>query len=147
MHLIPVVYVVLRREDRILLQQRRGTGFMDGHWASGAAGHVEAGETVHQAACREAFEELGMSIDPDGLEPLAVLHRAPNRVDLFFQCTSWSGQPKLMEPDKAAELQWFDLKALPSPVVPHELHVLGQLCSGVPGIGSFGDFTPPAGLD
>lgn len=147
MHLIPVAYVVFRREDRILLQQRRGTGFMDGHWASGAAGHVEAGESVHQAACREAFEELGLSIGPRDLEPLAVLHRAPNRVDFFFQCTNWAGQPKLMEPDKAADLQWFDLDALPSPIIPHELHVLGQLRAGVPVIGSLGDFTAPAGLE
>lgn len=145
--LIPVAYVIFRRDHQILLQQRRGTGFMDGHWASGAAGHVEAGESVHQTACREAFEELGLSIEPGDLEPLTVLHRAPYRVDFFFQCNTWHGQPKLMEPDKAADLRWFDLDALPSPLVPHELYVLRQLRAGVPGIESLGDFTPPAGLD
>ncbi|MGX1749017.1 NUDIX hydrolase [Glutamicibacter protophormiae] len=144
--LIPVAYVIFRRENQVLLQQRRGTGFMDGYWAAGAAGHVEPGESVHQAACREAFEELGLRIEPGDLEPLTVLHRAPNRVDFFFQCTSWEGQPRRMEPGKAASLRWFGVDELPTPAVPHELHVLAQLRAGLPPFGSLGDFTPPAGL-
>jgi hypothetical protein len=36
------------------------------------------------------------------------------------------------EADKAAELRWFDLDALPTPAVPHELFVLGTLADGGP---------------
>lgn len=36
--LIPASYVYLRRDDQVLLQQRINTGYMDGHWAAGAAG-------------------------------------------------------------------------------------------------------------
>src|SRR5688500_139575 len=71
---VPAAYVVLLREeadgsDSALLQLRTGTGFMDGHWACGAAGHVEAGESVLAAAAREAAEELGVEVDATELLP------------------------------------------------------------------------------
>jgi len=60
--LIPASYVYLLREGdggtEVLLQLRRNTGFMDGHWAAAAAGHVERGETAYDAARREAREEI-----------------------------------------------------------------------------------------
>jgi len=76
---VPAAYVFLRRtEDGVeqtLLQLRQGTGYMDGHWAAAAAGHVEAGESVLDAAVREAAEELGITIDPADLVPLCAMHR------------------------------------------------------------------------
>jgi 8-oxo-dGTP diphosphatase len=138
---VPAAYVLLRRTtdgtEQVLLQLREGTGFMDGHWAAAAAGHVEAGESVFAAAVREAAEELGITIDPGDLTPVAVLHRtsAPHgpvdeRVDFFFECRRWSGEPRRLEADKSADLRWFDLAALPEPVVPHELQVLAALRDG-----------------
>lgn len=52
------------------------------------------------------------------------------RVDFFFECRRWRGEPRLVEPDKAAELGWFALDALPHPVVPHERFVLDALRDG-----------------
>jgi 8-oxo-dGTP pyrophosphatase MutT (NUDIX family) len=139
--LVPASYVVLRRTEdgveRVLLQLRRGTGYMDGHWAVSAAGHVEDGEDAVTAAAREAAEELGVALDPADLVPLCAVHRTAGRtepgnerVDFFFECRRWSGEPRRREADKAAELRWFDLAALPDPVVPHELRVLEGLRSG-----------------
>jgi 8-oxo-dGTP diphosphatase len=138
---VPAAYVFLRREDdgagQVLLQLRQGTGFMDGHWAAAAAGHVEAGESVLDAAAREAREELGIGIDPADLVPLCALHRtaAPHapvdeRVDFFFECRTWAGEPRTLEADKSADLRWFPLAALPDPVVPHERQVLTGLRDG-----------------
>jgi len=75
---VPAAYVLLRREGQVLLQLRRGTGFMDGFWAAGAAGHVEAGESVLDAAVRDveamdglartlaqAIANLDVAFDPD----------------------------------------------------------------------------------
>jgi 8-oxo-dGTP diphosphatase len=139
--LVPAAYVLLRRTaggaEQVLLQLRRGTGFMDGHWAAAAAGHVEAGESVLQAAVREAAEELGITIDAADLEPLCAMHRtaAPHdpvdeRVDFFFSCRRWTGEPRTVEPDKSADLRWFPLAELPDPVVPHERQVLVGLREG-----------------
>jgi 8-oxo-dGTP pyrophosphatase MutT (NUDIX family) len=110
---------------------------MDGHWAAAAAGHVEAGESVFDAAVREAAEELGIRIDPVDLVPLSAMHRtvAPHgpideRVDFFFECRRWEGAPRTVEADKSVDLRWFDLAALPDPVVPHELQVMTALRDG-----------------
>ena len=146
---VPAAYVLLRRGDEVLLQLREGTGFMDGHWALAAAGHVEDGESVYDAGCREAHEELGVTVDPADLVPLTSMHRTQlngrsidERVDWFFTCVRWTGEPVLQEPDKAADLGWFALDSLPAPVVPHELMVLTRLRSGnVPPIVTFG-FSP-----
>ncbi|MBA2774612.1 MAG: NUDIX domain-containing protein [Nocardioidaceae bacterium] len=129
--------MLLRRDDEVLLQLRQGTGYMDGHWAAAAAGHVEDGESVFAAACREALEELGVTVDPSDLVALTSMHRThgngravDERVDWFFECRRWTGEPRLLETDKAADLRWFALGALPEPVVPHEWAVLDRLRSG-----------------
>ncbi len=63
---VPAAYVFLLRPGgdggrEVLLQLRQGTGYMDDHWAAAVAGHVEKGETVYDAARREADEEVGIS--------------------------------------------------------------------------------------
>ena len=37
---VPAAFVLLLRDGKVLLQLRQNTGFMDGHWACAAAGHV-----------------------------------------------------------------------------------------------------------
>lgn len=139
---VPAAYVLLLRPataggDEVLLQLRQHTGFMDGHWACAAAGHVEAGESVLDAAVREAAEELGVRIRPDELAPLTTMHRTrrtgdpiDERVDFFFGCRRWAGEPRRMEPAKSADLRWFRLDALPEPVVPHERAVFEAVLAG-----------------
>jgi 8-oxo-dGTP pyrophosphatase MutT (NUDIX family) len=134
--------VVFLREGatgaEVLLHMRQGTGYMDGHWAT-IAGHVEEGESVYAAAVREASEEVGVDIAEVDLVALTVMQRTQNngdpieeRVDFIFTCRSWIGEPRRVEADKSAELDWFPLSDLPSPVVPHELFVLEKLASGEP---------------
>ena len=138
---VPAAYVLLLRgagrDAEVLLQLRRGTGYRDGHWAAAAAGHVEADESVFSAAWREAAEEVGVKIEAGDLEPLTTMHRThgnhdpiDERVDFFFACRHWHGEPRLLEAAKAAGLGWFPLTALPEPVVPHERYVLDGLREG-----------------
>ena len=107
---------------------------MDGHWAAAAAGHVEKGETAPDAARREAAEELDLS--DLRLDFVTAMQRTrggepiDERIDFFFTARSWRGEPRIVEPDKCAELRWFPLTALPEPVVPHELQVLEGLRDG-----------------
>ena len=134
---VPAAYVFFLRNGasggrEVLLQLREGTGYMDGHWAAAVAGHVEKGESVFEAAAREAIEE--MDVRDIVLTPLCAMHRTgvgedpvDERVDYFFSATSWSGEPRIVEADKCADLRWFGLDDLPGNVVPHERQVLEAL--------------------
>jgi 8-oxo-dGTP diphosphatase len=145
---VPASYVFFLRDDRVLLQLRQNTGFMDDHWAAAAAGHVEKGETAYDAARREAVEEVGVT-DLE-LEFVTAMQRTrggepiDERIDFFFTCRSWSGEHRIVETAKAAALEWFPLDALPDPVVPHELAVLQGLTGGIAPYSTFG-FDPLAG--
>ncbi len=135
---VPAAYVFLLRDGvagpEVLLQLRQNTGYMDGHWAAAAAGHVERGETALDAAHREAAEEIAVTaLD---LEFVTAMQRTQHadpideRIDFFFVARHWSGEPRIVEPAKCAELRWCPLDALPEPVVPHEMEVLRGLRSG-----------------
>ncbi|MGP9782326.1 NUDIX hydrolase [Glutamicibacter sp. AOP12-B1-11] len=139
--LTPVSYVIVRDRNRVLLQRRQGTGYLDGYWSTAAAGHVEAGESAIQAAVRETREELGIELDAMQLKPLTTVHRpqssnetAGGRIDFFFECTTWTGVPQIMEPHKTSALTWFDLCELPGKVVPHERYILERLGNDLPAI-------------
>ncbi|MXG90022.1 NUDIX domain-containing protein [Nocardioides flavescens] len=135
---VPAAYAFLLREGgqgtEVLLQLRQGTGFMDGHWAAAAAGHVERGETAYDAVRREALEEI--DVRDLELEFLTTMSRTQNgapideRVDFFFAARGWTGEPRIVEPAKCADLRWWPLAALPDPVVPHELSVLQGMIDG-----------------
>jgi 8-oxo-dGTP pyrophosphatase MutT (NUDIX family) len=138
---VPAAYVYLLRSpadgDTEVLLQLRGAGvpYMAGHWAAAAAGHVERGETAYDAARRETLEELGVT-DPE-LEFVTSMQRTQGgeaideRVDFFFLARVWSGEPAIQEPEKAAQIGWFPLAALPEPMVPHEAAVLRLLAAAL----------------
>jgi len=134
---VPASYLYLLDGDRVLLQQRRNTGYMDGHWVAGAAGHVELGETAAACAVREAAEELGIRVAESDLEPLTVMQRTDGtadpleqRVDWFFAARRWDAHPQIQEPDKCAALAWHLLTHLPTPMPDYEQHVLRGMAAG-----------------
>ncbi len=78
-------------------------------------GGVERGETVHDAAIKELYEEANLTLN----EPPQLIHfyRNPrsSRFDhvALFRCASWSGELRT-EPDfEIAEIGFFPLDALP----------------------------------
>ncbi len=134
--LVPAAYVLLLRDGQVLLQQRQNTGYMDGHWSCSAAGHVERGESVHAAAVREAYEELGVRIRQADLQPLCTVHRRQSerdggqRVDFFFSASAWEGEPAVREPERNGGLRWASLSELPEPLVPVDAIALEMLRTG-----------------
>lgn len=110
---IPAVFLILVRENKILLLRRANTGHMDGHYSM-IAGHLEPGETLAEGMKREALEEAGLIIKLEDLKLSNVIHRVGDtRVDYFFIADAWIGEPKIMEPEKCDDLSWFDLDNLP----------------------------------
>ena len=150
--MVPAAYLLLTRGEgpdlEVLLQQRGpALSFKPDHWATAAAGHVEAGESVFAAAVREAREEIGVVVDRTDLVPLCAMHRTlpgvsdpvEQRVDFFFTARTWTGEPSIQEPDKCSALAWSRPSEPPDPMVPHERALLGLLASGeVPAVVTFG---------
>jgi 8-oxo-dGTP diphosphatase len=68
------VHVFLLRREEVLLLRRCDTGFEDGK-LSVVAGHIEPGEPVTQAALRETREEVGLTLSPERLRVVGVMHR------------------------------------------------------------------------
>jgi ADP-ribose pyrophosphatase YjhB (NUDIX family) len=135
--LIPTAYLVLVRENKILLSRRFNTGFQDGQY-SFPAGHLGGDEeTLSQAMIREAREEIGVEIDVADLELAHVMHRKQReptderRINLFFRAKKWEGEPRIMEPNKCDDLQWFELDRLPDNTIPYVRQAIGCLRKNV----------------
>ncbi|MBI2631124.1 NUDIX domain-containing protein [Candidatus Nomurabacteria bacterium] len=122
----PAAYVVLKRDEKILLQRRFNTGYMDGKYSL-PAGHVDKGETFTQCAIREAKEEIGVDLEPNNVRAAHIMHRFSGiewgdegyRVDAFFLVEKWSNVPEIKEHNKCDELSWFDLNSLPDDTIPY----------------------------
>lgn len=109
------VFLIVRNDsDEILLQKRQNTSYLDGYWDF-PSGHVEYGESIHEAACRELQEEVGVTARP---EDLRLVHVNQNFLDtpymnFMFEALQWQSQPKVNEPDKVAEVAFFAPADLP----------------------------------
>jgi hypothetical protein len=51
-------------------------------------------------------------------------------VDLFFEATTWRGQPTNMEPHKCSELLWANPQNLPADMIPMVRHALEHIAAG-----------------
>ena len=108
-------------DKKILLARRYNTGFHDGDY-SFPAGHLDENETMVQAITREAKEEIGITLNPQDLKLVHVMHRkepTEKRVNFFFVADNWEGEAKIMEPHKCDDLNWFDIDNLPRNVIPY----------------------------
>jgi len=124
--IIPSVYLILIKDDKILLSRRYNTGFRDGEY-SFPAGHLEGNETFREALVREIEEEIGLKLNLKDLMLVHVMDRKEpkeERVDFFFISKKWGGEPKIMEPHKCDDLNWFSLTNLPDNVIPYIRQVI-----------------------
>lgn len=120
---VTAVYLVLKKDGKVLLGKRCNTGYQDGNYQV-PAGHVDADELPKQAMVREAKEEIGVDIDEKVLRFVHLSFRPKHdptgdRVDIFFEASEWKGEITNTEPEKCDDLNWFDLNQLPQNTVPH----------------------------
>ncbi len=108
---------VYNQQGQLLTVRKRGTDkFMH------PGGKPEAGETAAEAASREIFEEVGIEVSPNLLEPFGVwLAVAANEAATTIEATvftapgTWEAHPSA----EIAEIRWLDLNApLPKDLAP-----------------------------
>lgn len=118
-------YLILKKQDKLLLLLRKNTGYLDDHWGL-PAGHVEPGESATEGMIREAKEELGIDLSLKDLRAVHIMHRKTNRlnIDIFFECNNWTGEIENREPEKCGGVEFFSLSSLPSPIVDYHMTAL-----------------------
>jgi len=117
--IIPSVYLILKREEQVLLARRCNTGYEDGKYGL-VAGHAEEGETLAEALTREVYEEAGVVLDQKNVALTLTMHRwcgDHQRLDFFFTATGFDGEPRINEPDKCDGMRWFPADRLPENTV------------------------------
>ena len=133
--IIPACYLVLIKDEKVLLSKRKNTGFMDGKYSL-ASGHLEGEETLKQTMAREAKEEIDITLNLEDLELIHVMHRSKKesdweRIDFFMTASKWTGEIKNVEPDKCGDLNWFSLEDLPNETIPYIKEALLNIKKGV----------------
>jgi len=104
------VGAVIIRDGRVLLV-KRGHPPQDGEWSI-PGGLLEVGETMRQAAAREAREETGLVVEPQELLGVfdLILRDSAGKVRyhyvlIDFLCRQVGGE--LCAASDAAEVRWF----------------------------------------
>lgn len=102
---VPIAVAALVRDGLVLLVHRHPlrTWYPD-CWDL-VGGHVEAGESPHEAVIRECFEELGVHVhDP---LPIPMTFNDPTLDVHAFLVTRWHGEPVNAAPEEHDDLRWF----------------------------------------
>jgi len=127
------VHLFFLRENQVLLSRRYKTGYRDGEY-SVPAGHLDGGETVVEAAAREAEEKIGVRIETGDIRFSSIMHRieGEERVDFFVHVQKWAGEPFNAEPDKCDDLQWTSVNDLPDNIIPYVRRAIENHLNSVP---------------
>ncbi|NGO71464.1 NUDIX hydrolase [Streptomyces boncukensis] len=112
-------HVILLDGDKVLMSQRGGP-YGYGRWHL-PSGKLDRGETIPAGAARELHEETGVTVAPDQLRQVHVVHHKQaediERVGFFFLATEWEGEPSNREPQKCLDLRWFSVHDLPEDII------------------------------
>ena len=110
-----VAGALIAADGRVLMHRRRLGTEHGGLWEF-PGGKVEAGESAVAALVRELDEELGITLDPAGLDVLASAHEPGGRIviDLYI-CRSWLGDPRCIEGEA---IGWYAPGALAALAMP-----------------------------
>lgn len=119
-------YMFIFVGKNVLLMKRDNSTCYGGFY-SVPSGHLDENESPLQCAIRETFEETGIRINE--AEFSSVIHRVGKNppkgcqsidyMDFFFVCRSFTGVPKIMEPDKCSEIKYVDFNELPINFIPY----------------------------
>ncbi len=117
--------VLLNQNGKVLLVQEKQTK-AHGQW-SFPAGHVDTGETIEEAAIREAKEESGYDVELD--QALPVIHRSADSPVLHAFAARIVGGQLHLPPDEILDAKWFtpsEIRAL-GPDLRSPEYILGAL--------------------
>lgn len=115
---LSAVFAIILKNDHILLQKRKNTGYEDGKYDVAVSGHVEKNESLKETIIRESMEEIGIKVEKDNIDFVTLIHKNDISYDniyynVYFIIREFDGIPTIKEPEKNSELKWFNLNKLP----------------------------------
>lgn len=111
------VGVLILKDGKILLGKRKGK-YGEGMWCP-PSGHLEFREDIFDCARRETLEEAGIQVTNLRIGPFTNDNNLPyekHYITLFVIADYKTGDPRVMEPDKCEEWDWFEWSDLPRPL-------------------------------
>ena len=128
---------IVMREGRILLVRDKG-GLQAGSWGP-PGGYLDFGESPQEGAAREVQEETGLRVTNVTFVTVTNdIFDAAGRhsVTLWMRAEALEGEPRIADPSEIADVGWFELALLPTPLYLSFENLLAGRC--IP--------TPPADL-
>lgn len=118
---VPAVFIILERDGKVLLLQRVNTGYHDGSYGL-PGGYLGNEEMPIDCVIRKTKEEVGITlVFPElvtiGYNMVGKVGGA-HYIYLFFISKIGEQEPENLEPEKNAEMRWFDLNFLPENLAP-----------------------------
>jgi mutator protein MutT len=123
--LIEVGCAIIHKSGKILIAQRHLHDSFGGYWEF-PGGKREAQETIEQCLEREAYEELGIRIQPEKLLCNRVHGSPDRRISLFFFFCKWTeGEPCALD---CKDFRWVSRESIRDyQLLPGDLEVLEDL--------------------
>ncbi|MBC7769950.1 MAG: (deoxy)nucleoside triphosphate pyrophosphohydrolase [Phycisphaerales bacterium] len=127
--LLVAAAALIDASGRVLITQRPQHKQLGGLWEF-PGGKVEPGEAPELALVRELKEELGLTVEPDALDPFAFASHAYADFHLLmplYVVTRWQGEIHL-DANAAQALTWAEPKALRDyPMPPADMVLVDRL--------------------
>ena len=101
------VVFLIKDGKKYLFQKRKNASIYAGGYVL-PGGHIEAGETVLEAARRELYEELDIQVKEADLE-FKMVEPVADYIVFFFEVKRYQGQIKNKEPEKHVDMQFLPL--------------------------------------
>ena len=105
---------IINDNKQVLLQKRSANKrFNPNKWAL-CAGHVDAYESLEDAALREMKEEVGLEVDKEDLKPFAereiTIRESNSHITYFYYVKSNKKESDfVIQEEELSEVKWFDI--------------------------------------
>lgn len=109
------IATIIKKNNKILLGKRKSE-LGKGTWGL-PGGKLEFGEDPKECAIRELKEETNLNTTIDDVLFVGVSNtifdKKTHYITLIYKVISFTGEIKIMEPDKCEYWTWFDINELP----------------------------------
>ncbi|MFA7255644.1 MAG: (deoxy)nucleoside triphosphate pyrophosphohydrolase [Candidatus Omnitrophota bacterium] len=125
METLEVGCAIIHKKGKLLIAQRHLTDSFGGYWEF-PGGKREQDETIEACLEREAFEELGIQIQPERLLCNRLQGTSERKISLFFFFCKWvSGEPRAID---CKDFRWVSREDIRRyTLLPGDLEVLEDL--------------------